>query len=234
MIREYLRRNVHEGEPGFRWRGKEITRLEGFSDAVFAFAVTLLVVSLEVPRTFPELMRTMRGFIPFAICFVLLINIWSQHCRFFRRYGLQDSTVRMLNSVLLFFVLFYVYPLKFLFVTVFDNEGRLGALEMRELFIVYGLGSAALQAIFCLLYLRAIAYRLALDLTPFELLSTRETLFHHVVTGMVCIVSVLAALLLPLNLVAIAGYLYLVLVPYFWISKRLFKRRKQALVGQVR
>src|SRR5580692_10524802 len=224
MIREYLRSNVHAGEPDFHWRGKEITRLESFSDAVFAFAVTLLVVSLEVPRTFPELMRTMRGFIPFAICFALLINIWSQHCRFFRRYGLQDSNVRVLNSILLFFVLFYVYPLKFLFVTVFDNEGRLDAVEMRELFVVYGLGSAVLQAIFCLLYLRVIGYRLALDLTPRELMSTRETLVHHLVTGGVCIVSVLAALLLPLNLVGLAGYLYFLLVPYFWISKKMFRR----------
>jgi uncharacterized membrane protein len=230
MIREYLRSNVHAGEPDFHWRGKEITRLESFSDAVFAFAVTLLVVSLEVPRTFPELMRTMRGFIPFAICFALLINIWSQHCRFFRRYGLQDSNVRVLNSILLFFVLFYVYPLKFLFVTVFDNEGRLDAVEMRELFVVYGLGSAVLQAIFCLLYLRVIGYRLALDLTPLELMSTRETLVHHIVTGSVCIVSVLAALLLPLNLVGLAGYLYFLLVPYFWISKKMFRRRKQALI----
>jgi uncharacterized membrane protein len=229
MIRDYLRRNVHDGEPDFHWRGKEITRLEGFSDAVFAFAVTLLVVSLEVPRTFPELMRTMRGFIPFAICFALLINIWSQHYRFFRRYGLEDSNVRLLNSILLFFVLFYVYPLKFLFVTVFEEQGQISDLEMRELFIVYGLGFAALQTIFCLLYLRVIVHRVALDLTPLELMSTRETLFHHVITGTVGIVSVLVALSLPLNLVGIAGLVYSLLVPYFWISKRIFRRRKRAL-----
>ena len=33
-------------------RHHEVTRLEGFSDAVFGFALTLLVVSLEVPNSF--------------------------------------------------------------------------------------------------------------------------------------------------------------------------------------
>src|SRR4051794_21568192 len=49
MIRGALRHR--QNEPGFRWRAAGIARIEGLSDAVFAFAVTLLVVSLEVPRT---------------------------------------------------------------------------------------------------------------------------------------------------------------------------------------
>src|SRR5690349_8159044 len=113
MVREKLMSHQHEKD--FRWRGGEIARIEGLSDAVFAFAVTLLVVSLEVPKTFTELAAVMRGFFPFAICFGLLLQVWHEQYRYFRRYNLQDSMSTFLNCVLLFLVLFYVYPLKFLF-----------------------------------------------------------------------------------------------------------------------
>jgi len=61
-MRGRLLRHGFGADHGFRWRGGEISRLEGLSDAVFAFAVTLLVVSLEVPRTFDELLTVLRGF----------------------------------------------------------------------------------------------------------------------------------------------------------------------------
>jgi hypothetical protein len=66
-------------------------RLETFSDAVFALAATLLVVSLEVPVTFDELLVDLSGFGAFAVGFAALVLIWTVHTAYFRRYGLQDG-----------------------------------------------------------------------------------------------------------------------------------------------
>ena len=95
-------------------RQHEVTRLEGFSDTVFAIALALLVVELEVPKDMHHLEQLARGFVPFAVMFAMVCWIWYEHNVFFRRYGLQDGGTVVLNSLLLFVVLFYVYPLKFL------------------------------------------------------------------------------------------------------------------------
>lgn len=76
-MRRHLAQQGFGADRGFRWRGGEISRLEGLSDAVFAFAVTLLVVSLEVPETFNELLRVLRGFFAFAVCFSILFWVWE-------------------------------------------------------------------------------------------------------------------------------------------------------------
>jgi hypothetical protein len=89
-------------------RRTETSRLEGFSDAVFAFALTLLVVSLEVPRSYDDLVHTLRSFIAFAVSFAALIWIWYLHREFFRLFGLSDGPMIVLNSILLFVVLLYV------------------------------------------------------------------------------------------------------------------------------
>src|ERR1041384_844538 len=111
----------HDPVDGFRWRSHEITRVEGFSDACFGFAVTLLIVSLEVPKTSTELLGAMRGFGAFVVTFFMLASLWYSQHLFFRRYGLEDRVTVILNLALVFMVLFFVFPLKFLFNLIFSD-----------------------------------------------------------------------------------------------------------------
>lgn len=203
-------RAAPRAEGVFRLRGEgEITRFEGFSDAVFAFAVTLLVVSLEVPRTFNELLVVMRGFVAFAICFTMLITLWHAQHTFFRRYGLQDNTTIVLNATLLFLVLFYVYPLKFLFTLLTSQllglgaevrlpDGRVEAMidraQVRDLMVVYGLGFVAVFLVFALLYRHAYRRRAELELDGAEVLITRGSIEAHLLTAGVGLLSILIVL----------------------------------------
>jgi uncharacterized membrane protein len=171
----------------FRWRSREISRLEGLSDAVFGFAITLLIVALEVPRTSGELLETMRGFAAFAFTFTVLYVLWYRQFIFFRRYGLEDRTTVVLNGALLFVILFFTFPLKFLFTTLmnkllgFGGMVRLpnGTLEkaiepghLPLMLGIYGLGSMTIFGIFALFYVHAYRQRHELDLNELERLDT--------------------------------------------------------------
>jgi uncharacterized membrane protein len=226
MFRKHLSQT--SGEPGFQWRGAEVTRLEGFTDAVFAFAVTLLVVSLEVPKTYPELMVAMHGFFAFGICFTLLANVWYQHYRFFRRYALETPWVVFLNCALLFFVLFYVYPLKFLFTAMFERS-EIEAPEARALFTIWSLGYAAVFAVFALLYLHAWRIRTQLELTPFEAIRTRVSLLDQLAMVLIALLSTALARAMPDRYVGIAGYIYCIVPVYFTIAHSIAGRRERQL-----
>jgi uncharacterized membrane protein len=85
---------------------REVSRIEGFSDAVFGFALTLLVVSLEVPQDYRGLSVTLGGFLPFAVTFADVVWIWYEHYLVFGKFPLEDGLAVVLNAVLLFVVLF--------------------------------------------------------------------------------------------------------------------------------
>lgn len=100
-------------------RGRNVFRIEALSDGVFAISVTLLIMSLEVPNTYEELKSIMWQFLPFSVTVSIVFLIWWQQSNFFRLYGIADSKIKLLNLILLVVVLFYVFPLKFLFSIIF-------------------------------------------------------------------------------------------------------------------
>jgi hypothetical protein len=219
----------------FSTRRYEASRLEGFSDAVFGFALTLLVVSLEVPRTFAELWTSMRGFLAFAICFTLLFQVWWRHFNFFRRYGLQDPTTIALTALLLFVILFYVYPLKFMFGWLVDSmilgfdRGLVRPDGTRELIVtrsdsvrlmqIYSGGVVAVFGVFAWLYAHAYSRRDVLGLSAAEVLATRISLIDNAGFAAIGLASVAVATLGGFRLSGVAGMMYFLIGPFkFWLG----------------
>lgn len=142
---------------------RDVNRIEAFSDAVFGFALTLLVVSLEVPRSYADMVENVRGLPAFAACFAILLMIWQEHHKFFRRYGVHDGVIIWVNGVLLFVVLFYVYPLKFLMTLLLGANGVLlgghidqeSGMRMPGLMAMYGVGFVAVFVLLAVLHWRA-------------------------------------------------------------------------------
>ncbi len=243
MIRESLGRELVPPEKHFRWRGGEITRLEGFTDAVCALAVTLLIVSLEVPRTFSQLALTMKGFVPFAVCFALLALVWHRHYIYSRRYGLQTPYTVFLNSALLFVVLFYVYPLKFLFtLTLGALSGSVSApelqamIELRQvpaLIAVFSLGYSAVFAVFTLLYLYAYGKRRELELNAYEALRTRNDTINYAVVAGVGLLVAITAQLLPVGLSFFSLFLLCLSAVYGLLAKPVFRRQERLALEQM-
>jgi hypothetical protein len=205
----------------FRSRSREVSRIEAFSDVVFGFSLTLLVVSLEVPHTFNDLLTDMRGFIPFAVCFAIFGFIWWQHHNFFRRYGLDDGITATLNFFLLFVVLFYTYPLKFLFSGIFRDTMGGGAPgnsarwiepgQTPTLMIIYGLGYATVYLIFVLLYLNAVHQRQRLELSRLEVFDTYTTVIESAAQSAIGLSCSLLAAVLPLRIAGLAGFVFFVI-----------------------
>lgn len=206
-------------------RSREVSRLEAFSDAVFAFALTLLVVSLEVPSSYGALIETMRGFLPFACTFAIVTWIWYEHTAFFRRFAMAGPYTVFLNGVLLFLVLLYVYPLKFMATVVFAMMGAVSAralaIELSQvpaLLAVYSGGFVVLFVAFALLYYQAWRRRDALGLDALGAFEARAGIVNHLLSAGVGVLSVLVALTFPTRWAWLAGPLYFIMGPvhYWW------------------
>jgi uncharacterized membrane protein len=155
-------------------RRREATRLEAFSDAMIAFAAALVVLSLDVPKGYSDLIENLQGFIPFALTFAALLLVWVAHKNLFRRYPLDDTFTIVTNSVFLFTILFYAYPLKFIVGSVVEifvhgNDAVLASPgELRNLFVLYGLGWMIVFFCIALLYWHAARSAAELGLSEIE------------------------------------------------------------------
>ena len=205
-------------------RRHQPTRLEGFVDASFAFAVTLLVISIgHMPVSVPEMLHALRGLPAFAASFLLIARIWLAHRDWSRRYDIEDTASIRLSLLLVFVVLIFVYPLRLLFSLFFEwiSHGYLmdqqlvlnNAEELRLAFEVYGVGFGSIAVLMALLYRHALRASDAIGLNMRERLATRMHMTLWIVLLGIAALSVLCAALLPANdaqplLATLPGFVY--------------------------
>jgi uncharacterized membrane protein len=218
-------------------RHHEISRLEAFSDAVFGFALALLAVSAEPPASYAQLVDRMAGGVSFACCFALLVWIWYEHNVFFRRYGLQDGGTVAVSSALLFVVLLYVYPLKFMFDSLFAHwlprtsaPERMQLWEMANSAAIYSIGFIVIFVLFALLHRRALARKEELALSELEVFDARAAIGHHLISASVGGVSLAISSIAPLRFAPIAPTAFFLMGPAHWAyGARSGKKRRSLL-----
>jgi uncharacterized membrane protein len=237
--------NDRARRPGaFRPRGLEMTRIETFTDAAFAFALTLLVVSLDPPNSFAELSLLVRDVPAFLLSAALLMMFWAGHNEWSRRYGLDDRVTYFLSAALVSTVLVYVYPLRFVFSLLTQwiagmtglpiSSGRAvisGTGDVADAFLVYGVGFVAMCTILVLLYLHAWRKRSDLDLDPVERFDTVAATVSWSIVGAVGLVSLLVAALAPATWVGAPGWVYALLAIIMPLHGVRSERRRARLVS---
>lgn len=198
-------------------------RLESLSDGAFAVAIGLLVVTIDSQREFSQVRDVMRTAPPIAAAFAVILWIWAEHRRFFSRYALDDVPTVFLNGVLLFVVLLYVYPLRFMAMYVLGTLFGLVPEPLRVtlgtahdgsvLLRIYGLGFIAIFALFYLLYRHAWQSRDALGLDALARFDARASLRSSAICMGVGAFSVLFTLIETAWAAGVAGFSYMLLGP---------------------
>src|SRR5438270_477319 len=212
---------------GFRLRGMQMTRLETFIDAAFAFAISMLVIAAQqIPDNIQALLAAFKN-VPTFVCSIAVLGIyWRGHWLWSRRYGLEDSVSILISWAMIVTMLIFIYPLKAMFGAMWNllSSGQVGQpfslhtteSQVRTIFAIYALGLIAISAEVLLLYLRAWQLREPLRLNGLEKLITRGELIGWSIPVSVGIVSLLLALTLPAEQIQWSGWIYfsmMILVP---------------------
>ena len=222
-------------EQDVRLRGLEVTRLDTFVDAAFAFVLTLLVISFDdIPSNIPEMLAAVKQIPAFGASFAMLMWFWIQHRRWSRRYGLENQATILTSLALMFVMLVYVYPLRMIFEGMFSQLSG-GYLEttyeidtfddLRLIFIFYAAGFVAMSLLVSQLYRMALRSGAQLGLNDVETRRTRVEMHTWAIAAGFGVMSSTVAFTVPDYLVPLAGYLYFALFPAMLVPAYLDRRR---------
>lgn len=131
-------------------------RIDAFTDAAFAFAVSLLVVGAGSSADGGDLLRQTVAAVPaFAIGFAIIAMFWLAHLAWRRLRGEGDARSTVLTLLLVFVTLVYVVPLRAMATSFADylrGNPTGTAVSVGQLFVIYGIGFTAMSVVTALLF----------------------------------------------------------------------------------
>jgi uncharacterized membrane protein len=134
-------------------------RLDNFTDAAFAFAVSLLVIGgARAPENFDALLLSLGDIPAFAFGFAVMVMFWSSHVRWRKARGEGDWLSMLLTLVLVFLTLVYVQPLRAMAAATglwFTGHGQMFGGSISGLFAVYGTGFVGMSLVMAALWVEA-------------------------------------------------------------------------------
>ncbi|KGO88657.1 TerC family integral membrane protein [Flavobacterium rivuli WB 3.3-2 = DSM 21788] len=98
---------------------KETVRMEGFSDAIFAIAITLLVLDLHIPdkdalTSTTAIISYLKGqwpsYLAISISFFSIYIMWVNHHKLFKQIYVRNTGITFANGLILFLVTAVSYP----------------------------------------------------------------------------------------------------------------------------
>lgn len=212
-------------EKNFRMRGLEMTRVEVFVDAAFAFAVTMLVISFDaIPTTWPDVVLAIKSIPAFVLAVIQLVWIWYTHNRWSRRFGLETAWTVTLSAALLMVVLIYIFPLRIMAQGLFAwlSDGYLhvefdmqSMEELASMFIFLAIGFIALCLVFALMYRYAGSLKEELRLSEYEIHETKTQEYMWTGAAFSGVLCAILAMSLPGKFVPYSGFAFSLLGAWF-------------------
>lgn len=190
---------------GDRWN---TSRIEAFSDGVFAIAITLLVLEISVPETgFEHLWKGIAeqwpSYLAYATSFLTIGGIWLAHHGIFGRLAAADATVLRLNLLLLMLVAFLPFPKRLIDETVAAERAAI---------VFYGLVMLSISTVIGVLWRYLARHR---DLLEPDVADQEVAAITKLTTPSVGFYVVVVALALLAPRVAAFGYVAIAVVLVF-------------------
>ncbi len=213
---------------GFRLRGCQMTRIEVFVDAAFAFAITMLVISFDtIPDSYEKMIEAIKSIPAFLLAVGQLMWIWHTHNIWIKRYGLDDTRTVILSTMLLSVILIYIYPMRVMLQGMFawlsssflpSGFKTITLNELSDMFVFLGIGFFALCLLFVSMYHYAYQQAEKLLLNEYELFETRTLKIIWSGCALTGLLMAITAKIVPEPLIPFSGFTLTLMAFYIpWV-----------------